>query len=93
VAIMGVRNCREIGENLQKVIKRLMANDRLINLLYYTEKDPYDRPPLTEEQKQEEVFNKLIRTIPRIGPKEDATSMITLRVVSGNKISSNTEFK
>jgi hypothetical protein len=37
---MGVRNCREIGENLQKIVTRLMANDRLVNLLYYTDKDP-----------------------------------------------------
>jgi hypothetical protein len=37
---MGVRNCREIGENLQKIVNRLMANDRLVNLLYYTDKDP-----------------------------------------------------
>ena len=27
---MGVRNCREIGENLQRIVKRLMANDNLV---------------------------------------------------------------
>jgi hypothetical protein len=37
---MGVRNCRELGENLQKIVHRLMSNDRLVNLLYYTDKDP-----------------------------------------------------
>ena len=45
---MGVRNCREIGENLQKIVARLMANDRLVNLLYYTDKDPLNQPPLTK---------------------------------------------
>ena len=29
---MGVRNCRDIGENLQKIMTRLMANDNLIKL-------------------------------------------------------------
>jgi hypothetical protein len=45
---MGVRNCAEIGENLQKIVKRLLANDNLVNLLYYTDKDPLNQPHLTE---------------------------------------------
>ena len=31
---MSVRNCAEIGINLQKIVKRLLANDKLVNLLY-----------------------------------------------------------
>lgn len=90
---MGVRNCAEIGENLQKVMKRLMANDNLVNLLYYTDKDPLNQPPLTEDQKKKEVYEKLIKVIPRVGPKETAHSVISIRVISGSKLSSNTEFK
>lgn len=90
---MGVRNSKEIGENLQKIVKRLMANDKLVNLLYYTEKDPLSQPYLTEQQKKEAVFEKLIKIVPRIGPKENAQSLIVLRVIKGNKIDSNTEFK
>lgn len=90
---MGVRNCRDIGKNLQKIVKRLMANDNLVNLLYYSDKDPLSNPPLTDKQKQEEVFDKLIKIIPRIGPKEDAKSLISIRVISGHKIDANTEFK
>ena len=90
---MGVRNCAEIGENLQKVMKRLMANDNLVNLLYYTDKDPLNQPPLTDDQKKKEVYEKLIKVIPRVGPKETAHSIIAIRVVSGSKLNSNTEFK
>lgn len=90
---MGVRNCREIGENLQKIVTRLMANNNLVNLLYYTDKDPLSQPHLTEEQKRELIFEKLIKIIPRIGPKEDAKSVIAISVVGTNKLSSNTEFK
>ena len=90
---MAVRNCREIGENLQKIVKRLMANDRLVNLLYYTDKDPLNQPYLTEEQKRTETFEKLIKIVPRVGPKEDAKSIISLRIINGSKISSNTEFR
>ena len=56
---MGVRNCAEIGENLQKIVTRLMANDDLVNLLYYTDKDPLSQPHLSEEQKREEIFEKM----------------------------------
>lgn len=90
---MGVRNCREIGENLQKIVKRLMTNDNLVNLLYYTDKDPLSQLPLTEEQKQKEIFEKLIKVIPRVGPKETAHSLIAIRVVNGSKLGSNTEFR
>ena len=90
---MAVRHCRELGENLQKIVTRLMANDRLVNLLYYTDKDPLNQPPLTDEQKKEFIFEKLIKIIPRIGPKEDAKSVLVIKVDRATKMSSNTEFK
>lgn len=90
---MEVRNCREIGENLQKIMTRLMANDNLVKLLYYTGKDPLSQPALTSEQKKQEIFNKLIKIIPRIGPKEDAKSMVSIRVASGIGTLGNSEFR
>lgn len=90
---MGVRNCAEIGENLQKIIKRLIANDNLVNLLYYTDKDPLNQPHLTDQEKKEKVFEKLIKIVPRIGPKETAQSIVAVRVIGGNKLGSNTEFR
>ena len=89
---MGVRNCEEIGVNLQKIMKRLMANNNLVNLLYYTDKDPLNQPPLTEDQKKNEVYEKLIKIIPRVGPKETARSIISIRVISGTKLNTNSEF-
>lgn len=90
---MAVRNCAEIGENLQKIVQRLMANDRLVNLLYYTDKDPYSQPALTDEQKRNLIFEKLIKIIPTTGPKETAHSIISIRVVRGTRMNSNTEYK
>ena len=90
---MGVRNCAEIGENLQKIVKRLMANDNLVNLLYYTDKDPLSQPHLTDQEKKEKIFEKLIKIVPRVGPKETANSIIAIRVVNGSKLNSNTEFR
>jgi hypothetical protein len=90
---MGVRNCRDIGENLKKIVKRLMANDKLVNLLYYTEVNPLEQDNLTEKEKQELIYNKLIKIIPRVGPKETANSLVVIRVVRGKGNFENPEFK
>ena len=90
---MAVRNCAEIGENLQKIVKRLMANNDLVNLLYYTDKDPLSQPHLTEEEKAEKIFEKLIKIVPQVEPRDDDKSVVAIRVTGGNKLSSNTEFR
>ena len=90
---MAVRNCKEIGENLQKIVTRLMANDNLVNLLFYNDSDPLAHQALTEDQKRVDVFNKLIRIVPRVTSKETTQSCIAIRVVNGMKIGSNDEFK
>ena len=90
---MGVRNCADIGENLQKVMKRLLANQNLLKLLYYTDKDPLANDDLTEEQIQNEIFEKLIKIVPRVGPKDTAHSVVTIRVTRARQDSTNNEFK
>ena len=90
---MAVRNCAEIGENLQKFIARLLANDNLVKLLFYTSKDPLSCPLLTEEQKREQIFEKLIRVVPEFGSKELANSTVDVQVISGFKDGNNTEFR
>ena len=70
-----------------------MQNDNLVKLLYYTDKDPLSNENLTEEQKESEIFEKLIKIVPRIGPKGTASSIIALRVITGKKNQDNSEFK
>ena len=53
---MGVRNCAEIGENAQKIVKRLASNQNLVKLLYYNDKDPLSKEDLSEELIEQEVF-------------------------------------
>ena len=90
---MSVRNCEEIGVNLQKIMTRLFANQRLLKLLYYTDKDPYSQPDLTQEQIKTEIYEKLIKITPRVGPKETAHSIIVLKVARGATDSGNSEFR
>ena len=89
---MSVRNCAEIGENAQKIINRLLNNQDLIKLLYYNDKDPLSNPDLTKEQIKNEVYNKLIKVIPRIGPTEYAKSMIAM-IISDGMPNENNEFE
>ena len=90
---MNVRNLVDIGRNGQKIVKRLMANQNLVKLLYYTDKDPLSHEDLTEEQLQNEVFEKFIKIVPRVGPKETAHSIISIRFVRGRQNMENNEFK
>lgn len=90
---MSVRNCAELGVNLQKIIKRLTSNQNLLKLLYYNDKDPLSHEDLTEEQIKEEVLEKFIKVVPRIGPKETANSIISVRVTNGRKNIENNEFR
>lgn len=88
-----VRDLKELGPNLQKVVTRLQSNQDLLKLLYYTDKDPFSHPDLTSEQIQNEVFEKLIKIVPRVGPKETAQSLISIRVVDGLTNKGNSEFR
>lgn len=90
---MGVRNCEELGPNLQKIMSRFLSNQRLLKLLYYTDKDPYSQPDLTQEQIQKEVFEKLVKIVPRVGPKETANSIIVLKVGQSEYDENNSEFR
>lgn len=86
---MDVRNLGEMGVTLQKIVSRLQSNQNLLKLLYYSDPDPYNHEDLTSTQIKEEIFQKLIKIIPRVGPKETAKSVIVLRVVSGSTNSHN----
>ena len=90
---MNVRDCADIGVNAQYIVKRLLANQNLLKLLYYTDKDPLSHEDLTPEQIQDEVFEKLVKIVPRVGPKETAHSIVALRIARARGLASNSEFK
>ena len=90
---MSVRNCQELGINLQKICSRLLANDDLIKLLYYTDLDPLSQENLTEEVKRKKVFNELLCIIPKVGTREDSKSAIAIYVPKAAGISGNSEYK
>ena len=90
---MATRNFEDVGPNLQKIVTRLQSNQNLLKLLYYTGKDPYSEDDLTLEQIKNEIFEKLIKVVPRVGPKETAQSLIAIRVVRGRSNTENNEIR
>lgn len=88
-----VRNLGELGVDMQKIMSRLLANQDLLKLLYYTDKDPLSGADLTKTQIDKEIFEKLVKIVPRVGQKETAKSIIAIRVLSGRTNSSNGEFR
>ena len=84
---MSVRNCSELGLSLQKIVKRLLENDNLINLLYYEDHDPLGHPALDKEFKQKEIFEKLVKVVPYVGTNEDSKSRLVVYITKGNKSS------
>ena len=90
---MATRNLADLGLNLQKVVSRLQSNQNLLKLLYYTDKDPYSKSDLTSQEIKDEIYEKVIKVVPRIGYKETAKSMITMRVVRGRANPGNDEFR
>ena len=90
---MATRNLEDVGPNLQKIVSRLQSNQTLLKLLYYTDKDPYSKADLTSQQIKDEVYEKLIKIVPRVSYKETAQSLITMRVVRGLANTGNNEFR
>lgn len=90
---IATRNLEDMGPNLQRIISRLQSNQNLLKLLYYSDKDPLSGEDLTSDQIKNEIFEKLIKIVPRVGPKETAQSLVALRVVRGRSNQGNNEFR
>lgn len=90
---MAIKNLKEMGENLQKIMKCLLANQNLMKYVYYTDKDPLAQPDLEKAIITHEIYQNLVKIIPRLVPNTSAKSMIAINVSSGQKNPSNREFR
>ena len=90
---MSIRNLGEMGINLQKIVNRLMHNDNLVKLLYYTNQDPLQEPALTDEEKVKKIYQNLIKIIPYQVAREDNCCTVYIYVVRGQKLPGNNEFR
>ena len=89
---MSIRNCGELGLDLQKIVSRLLANDNLVKLLYYENKDPFGEPNLTKEEKEKLIYQKLIKIVPQYKEDDNNKSVLMVYINKGTKIPGNKEF-
>ena len=88
---MGARNCEELGVNLQKIVNRLLANDDLLKLLYYTDQDPLNPQKITPDKMA--VFEEYLRVTPRAGTKDSPHAVAIIYIMRAGKLYGNKEFK
>lgn len=88
---MSVRNCAEIGKNLQSIASRLLANQNLCKLLYYSDFDPLNKPDIENTKKI--LLGKYIKIIPHYNPVEDDKSVVNILVYQGKRNVKNDEFR
>lgn len=80
-----VKYGQEIGPNLIKIAKKLLANEDLLMLLDNTDLDPLNKDQHPVPPAPAEIFNELIRVVPLITPTEQNTkSKIILLFTGGN---------
>lgn len=88
-----IRDLGSFALDLQQVVTRLLANQNLLKLLYYTDKDPLGHADLPPEIIQKEIYNKLLKIVPRLDPTETARSIVAIRISDGIANKANKEFK
>lgn len=90
---MAIKNCAEVGENMMRIVKRLMANQNLLKMLYYTDKDPLSQPDISEDIVRKEIYQKLIKIVPILDPTETAKSVISIVTRKGTMNEENDQFR
>lgn len=87
---MGIRNCKELGINLQKIVRQLLANQNLCKLLYYADNDPLNQPDI---EKTNSLYNSHISVIPKYNPVETDKSVVNVVLHQGMRDGENDEFR
>lgn len=66
-----------VEQTLSKVVERLMKNDRLKRLLYYTDRHALELPKLTQEQSYS-LLNNQFRIVPKLTIDHDAKPYVII---------------
>jgi hypothetical protein len=54
-----------INKDMRLLVDKFLANDRLCNLLFYTDKNALDKPKLTDNEKIS-LFGKNLKIVPKL---------------------------
>lgn len=79
-------------KDLALIVNKLLNNQRLCKMLYYTQKDCLDAPDLTMEQKLT-MINKQIKIVPKIDIDKDCPNYIIVTLDNFSPNANNPEFR
>ena len=81
-----------VEKDMDIIVNKLFANERLKRLLYYTTKDALARPNLTDEQSGE-LFGKNIKIVPKLKVDTDVLNYILISFDKFITNATNPEFR
>ena len=81
-----------VEKDLEIITNMMFKNDRLKKLLYYTTKDPLDKPNLNEEQTLA-LFGQNIRIVPKLEIDDKALNYIIIDMDNFTPNGENPEFR
>lgn len=88
-----IRNFKAVGDNLFIIAQRILDDDDICKLLYYTDKDPLSHNNMTEDEKME-LLHKNILLVPKVPENDDIKGSYILVLYDGfNQNLANSEFK
>jgi hypothetical protein len=67
-----------IDKDMKLLVDKLLANNRLCNLLYYTSRDALDRPKISEEKKLE-LLGKNVKIVPKLYVDHEVLNYIFIK--------------
>ena len=79
-------------KDMNIIVDRMLKNDRLKKMLYYTTKDCLDRPRVTDDQALE-MFGKNIKIVPKLYVDGSVLNYIIISFDNFSKNDTNPEFR
>ena len=88
-----IRNFKAVGDNLFIIAQRILEDEDICKLLYYTDNDPLSHNDMTEDEKMA-LLHKNILLVPKVPENDDIKGSYILILYDGfNQNLSNSEFK
>ena len=88
-----IRNFKAVGDNLFIIAQKILEDDDICKLLYFTDTNPLSHENLTEEQKQQLLHTNLL-LVPKVPENDDIKGSYILVLYDGfNTNLANPQFK
>ena len=88
-----IRNFKAVGDNLFIIANKILADDDICKLLYFTDSNPLSHDNLSEDEKSA-LLNKNILLVPKVPENDDIKGNYILILYDGfNQNLTNPQFK